>query len=51
MTRHTTGHAAALRHLVSAHFSLEHVSHTCGLQRYAGSGWWAGVPHEGVAAR
>lgn len=30
----------------SAHTLRASVSHTYGVRRYAGSGWWDGVPHE-----
>ena len=40
--------AMSCRPVKWTHSRLEDVSHTCSFRRYAGSGWWAGVPHEGV---
>jgi len=44
--RRAASSAAAGSRPESAHSWLEYVSHTLGLQGYAESGWWAGVPRE-----
>jgi hypothetical protein len=34
-----------------AHIWHEGVHHVRGFQRYAGSGWWAGVPQQGAGRK
>ncbi len=40
-----------VRRLPKTHFFGDHVSHMHHFPGYAGSGWWAGVPHEGAGVK